>query len=76
MLSNVYTLLIVRAGQDEMPDLNPSLDRFVSAALAHNLPATVVNHPDAPHAFEMNHDSDDSRSIIRQMLAFMRSHLT
>ena len=76
VLSNVYTLLIVRAGQDEMPDLNPSLDRFVSAALAHTLPATVVNHSDAPHAFEMNHDSDDSRAIIRQMLAFMRSHLT
>jgi hypothetical protein len=28
------------------------------------------------HAADLNHDSDDSRAIMRQMLAFMRSHLT
>lgn len=75
-LPRTVPLFIVRSGQDEMPDLNRSLDRFVGAALAHNLPATVVNHPGAPHAFEMNHDSDDSRAIIQQMLAFLQTRLS
>ena len=68
-------LFIARAGRDEMPGLNDALDRFAAAALAHNLPLVLANHPEAPHAFEINHDSDVSRLMLRQMLAFMRSHL-
>jgi hypothetical protein len=69
-------LFIARAGQDQMPSLNDSLDRFVSEALAHNLPLTFVNHPTGPHAFDLLDDSETSRAIIRQILAFMRFHLS
>jgi hypothetical protein len=68
-------LFIARAGQDQMPHLNETLDRFVARALSCNLPVTFVNHPDAPHAFDLFHDSETSREIIRQILAFMRFHL-
>jgi acetyl esterase/lipase len=68
-------LLIVRAGRDEFPHLNETLDRFVSKALECNLPVTLVNHAEAPHAFDINHDSETSREIIRQVLAFLRFHL-
>jgi len=68
-------LFIVRAGQDEMPNLNETLDRFVAAALSRNLPITVANHANAPHAFDLMHDSDTSREIIKQILLFMRFHL-
>jgi acetyl esterase/lipase len=68
-------LFLVRSGRDEFPGLNDTLDRFVSDALARNLPVTLVNHATAGHAFELNDDSDTSRHVIGQMLAFLRVHL-
>jgi len=68
-------LFIVRAGQDEMPHLNETIDRFLAQALIHNLPVTFANHPPAPHAFDLMHDSEASREIIRQILRFMQFHL-
>jgi hypothetical protein len=69
-------LLIVRAGRDQLPQLNETLDRFLVEALTRNLPVTFVNHADAPHAFDLLHDDETSREIVRQILAFMRFHLT
>ena len=68
-------LFIARAGQDQFQGLNDSIDRFVAKGLAANLPLTVVNYPQAPHAFDMYLDSDETRAIIEQILAFMRFHL-
>jgi hypothetical protein len=68
-------LFVARAGRDEFPHLNETLDRFVANALACNLPITLVNHRTAPHAFDLLDDSEVSREIIRQILAFMRFHL-
>lgn len=67
-------LFIARAGQDN-PQLNETVDRFLAKALSHNLPVTFVNHHVAPHFFDVMHDSDASRKIIKQILAFMRFHL-
>ena len=69
-------LFIARSGHDEAPGLNHALDRFVAAAIGRNLPVTFANHPTAPHCFELNDDSERSRYIIGQMLAFMQFHLT
>ncbi len=68
-------LFLVRAGRDETPRLNEALDRFVAAALAASLPFTLVNHAEAPHAFDLLHDSETSREVIRQILEFLRFHL-
>ncbi len=68
-------LFVARAGKDEMPGLNEALDRFVAKAIARNLPISVVNHPEGPHAFDLYHDSDTSREIVRSTLAFLRFHL-
>lgn len=74
-LAQDLPLLIVRAGQDQTPHLNETIDRFLAKALIRNLPVTFVNHPTAPHAFDLMHDSEASREVIRQILAFMRHHL-
>jgi len=68
-------LFIARAGQDQMPGLNEALDRFLVKAVACNLPVTFVNHPTAPHAFDLLDDSDTSREVIRRILAFLQFHL-
>ena len=68
-------LFVARAGQDQTPHLNETIDGFVAAALAQNLPVTFVNNPTAPHAFDLFDDSETSREIIRRILAFVRFHL-
>ena len=68
-------LFIARAGQDQMPHLNETIDSFMLKALTRNLPVTFVNHPTAPHAFDLLDDTATSREIVRQILAFMRFHL-
>jgi len=68
-------LFLARAGNDQMPRLNETLDRFVVNALERDLPVTLVNHASAPHAFDLFQDSDTSREIVRQILAFLRFHL-
>jgi hypothetical protein len=68
-------MFIARAGRDEIPQLNESLDRFLSKAVARNLPITFVNHAEGPHAFDVADDSEASRDVIRLILAFLRRHL-
>ncbi|HEV7904498.1 MAG TPA: hypothetical protein VGO96_11710 [Pyrinomonadaceae bacterium] len=74
-LSTDLPLFIARAGQDALPRLNETLDGFLSEALARNLPLTFVNHPTAPHAFDLFDDTETSRALVRQILAFMQFHL-
>jgi hypothetical protein len=68
-------LFVARAGQDQMPALNEALDRFVAAALARNLPIAVVNHATGPHAFDLFDDSETTREVVKQILAFFCFHL-
>ena len=71
-----YTpLFVARAGRDESPGLNAALDSFVAAAVRDNRPVTFVNHATGPHAFDVVDDSPATRDVIRQILAFMKSHL-
>jgi hypothetical protein len=68
-------LLVVRAGQDQMPGLNGTIDRFVADALARNLPLRVENHATGPHAFELFDGGGPARELIGRILAFFRFHL-
>jgi acetyl esterase/lipase len=68
-------LFIARAGQEQDPGLNRALDRLVAAMLAANRPVTCVNFAGAPHAFEVLHDTLETREVMRQMFRFARFHL-
>jgi dienelactone hydrolase len=68
-------LFFARAGQDRMPGLNEALDRFLGNAMRENLPITFVNHPAAPHAFDLFDNSESSREIIKRILTFFQFHL-
>lgn len=68
-------LFIARAGRDEIPHLNDALDRFLTHAVARNLPVSFVNHPEGPHAFDLLNDSEMSREVVRRVLAFLRFYL-
>lgn len=74
-LPQATPLLVLRAGQDQTPELNASLDAFVAQALGRDLPITVVNQPGAPHAFDIFDDREASRDGIRRVLSFLSMHL-
>jgi hypothetical protein len=69
-------IFIARAGCDETPGLNASIDRFVSKALALNRPMTLVNHHTAPHAFDTLDAGEPSRALIRQIVRFLHFSLS
>lgn len=69
-------LLITRAGRDQFPGMNASIDSFIRHGLKENFPTTLVNHAEGPHAFDLFDDSRTSRDVLRQTLQFLRQHLT
>lgn len=68
-------MLVIRSGNDETPGLNAALDPFIARAIAANEPITVVNHPEAPHSFDLFHPGAETRRILQQGLDFLRAHL-
>lgn len=68
-------IFIARAGLDEVPTMNDSIDRFIREAISKNATITVANHPQGVHGFDNQNDDDRSREIVQSALAFMRFHL-
>jgi len=68
-------LFVVRSGNDRTPQLNDALDRFVVHAIAENHSITLVNYPEAPHSFELELDTPETRRILQQGLDFLHAHL-
>jgi hypothetical protein len=69
-------LFIARSGQDQTPGLNIALDLLLQGAIAANKPLTLVNIPDAPHSFDLFHDTAMTRHVLGQALGFLRVYLT
>lgn len=61
-------MLIVRAGRDAFAGLNDTIDGFVVAALARNLPLTLINHSNAAHAFDLLDDSEETKRVIEEVV--------
>jgi dienelactone hydrolase len=72
--SPMIPIFVARAGQDEIPTMNDSIDRFMAAAIAVNAPVTFMNHPFGEHRFDNQNDDERSREIIRSAIAFMHTH--
>lgn len=68
-------IFVARAGLDQIPGLNDSIDRFISEAIARNAAIDVANHPDGVHGFDNQNDDARSREIIRRAIEFIKEHL-
>jgi acetyl esterase/lipase len=68
-------ILVARAGLEERPWLNPTIDNFVSEVIAMNAELDVLTHPSGHHAFDVVDDDERSRDVIRLTLAFLQRHL-
>jgi len=73
--SKIPPLFLARAGRDEVPTMDDSIDRFVKDALENNIALTLANHPQGVHGFDNQNDDERSREIIRSAIAFMQTHL-
>jgi dienelactone hydrolase len=68
-------MLLVRAGRDTTPGLEATMQRFLAAARARGLPVTLIDHAEAPHAFDMVDDSPATHAVIDQVLDYLRGAL-
>jgi acetyl esterase/lipase len=73
--SKIPPIFIARAGRDEVPTMDDSIDRFVAEALSRNISVNFANHPQGVHGFDNQNNDDRSREIIRAALEFMKVHL-
>jgi len=73
--STMAPMFAARAGQDAIPGVNDSIDRFIAEAFTANAPVTLMNHPDGEHGFDNQNDDERSKEIIREALTFMRENL-
>jgi acetyl esterase/lipase len=71
----IAPLFIARAGRDQVPTMNDSIDRFTREAVSKNLSLSLINHPTGVHGFDNQNDDDRSREIIHDAIAFMKWHL-
>ncbi len=68
------SLFVVKAGKDNIiPD--PTIDAYVKAARASNVPVVYTTLPDAVHGFDVYQDSPFSKKTVREALEFFKSRL-
>jgi dienelactone hydrolase len=75
-LSREMPMLVVRAGLDATPGLDATLQRFVAAARARHLALSLLDHPQAPHAFDLVDDSPATHAVVEKVLDFLQRELT
>jgi acetyl esterase/lipase len=71
---DVPPILVAIAGKDHAL-MNDSIAAFVERARELGTKIEVVTHPEGLHGFDILNDDDNSRAIIRQTVAFIRTHL-
>ena len=68
-------IMIVRAGKDNAPYLNQSIESFCEKALSQNLPITLINNANGVHGFDIYNDDETSRHFIKNTVEFWKFHL-
>lgn len=68
-------VLVARAGLDT-PFTNAGLSQYIQRSLARNGTLTVLNLPNARHAFDLVDSTEASRQAVRTTLDFLRTNLT
>jgi acetyl esterase/lipase len=68
-------VLVARAGLDT-PFTNASLSQYAQRSLARNGTLTMLNLPNARHAFDLVDSTEASRQAVRTTLEFLRTNLT
>ena len=68
-------MLLVQAGRDENPRLNRTLQRFADAQHTRSAVVTMIDHAEAPHAFDLLDDTEITHEVIQKVLKFLSDSL-
>jgi tetratricopeptide (TPR) repeat protein len=68
-------VLIGRAGLDS-PDINRSVELFISRMFALNGDVNLLSHPLGRHGFDIYDDNEQTRDVIAATVAFLKSRLS
>lgn len=74
-VKKIAAIFIARAGRDQIPTINDSIDRFIQAASAKSISITLASHPTGVHGFDNQNDDERSKEIIKMAIDFMRTNL-
>lgn len=67
--------LVVRAGLDGQ-GLNMGIENFMQDAMKQDIRVELINYLEGIHAFDIYDKSDESVSIIKRTVEFLKKHLT
>lgn len=67
--------MLVKAGKDNFPGVNVSMDAFAEAAESHRCEIEYHEHPEGVHGYDVLDDSEVSVNLIKQQLNFLTAHL-
>lgn len=67
--------LVVRAGLDAQ-GLNMGIENFMQDAMKQDIRVELINYLEGIHAFDIYDKSDESVSIIKRTVEFLKKHLT
>jgi dienelactone hydrolase len=68
-------MLVVKAGRDDNPGINESIDRFAASARDLHADVRVVTNPDAAHGFDLGRRTARSKAILAETLRYLRARL-
>jgi acetyl esterase/lipase len=68
-------IFLAMAGNDSIPRLNESVERFMRAAVAAHAPLDFLIHPTGLHGFDVRTRDTRTRDIVEASLRFAQRHL-
>ena len=68
-------IFVAMAGQDQIPNLNDSIDRFMRAAMVNRVDIDFALHRRGEHGFDQRNHDARTREILERVIAFVQLHV-
>lgn len=72
---NLPPIFLAMAGEDAIPRLNDSIERFMRAAVANRVEIDFALHRRGAHGFDQRNHDPRTREILERALAFVTRHV-
>ena len=73
--SDLPPIFLAMAGEDQIPRLNDSIERFMRAAVANRVEIDFALHRRGAHGFDQRNHDARTRAILERALAFVQRHV-
>lgn len=68
-------IFLAMAGQDQIPRLNESIERFIRAAVEHRVQIDFALHRHGVHGFDQRNRDARTAEILESVMSFVRRHV-